>query len=76
MTITPKEKAKELVYKFENLVTVWDCYNDEPLEIECRLSDMKECALICAEEILRSKENTWTITLEYWKEVKEEIIKL
>ena len=69
MTITPKEKAEELIASYKN-IKINGSYL-YPSDKYC-----KQCALICAEEILRSKENTWTITLEYWKEVKEEIIKL
>lgn len=74
--MTPKEKAKELVFKYENLVTVWDCYNDEPLELKCRLSDMKKCGLICVNEILGGSRLFYIEDYTYWKEVKQEINKL
>ena len=74
--MTPKKKAKELVYKYEYLVTTWDCYNDEPLKEKYKLHDMKKCALIAVDEILKIK-LLWyqkdTKELEYWQEVKQEI---
>ena len=68
-----KEKAKELVMKFQYLVTGWDCYHDEPIELIHRLSDMKKCALICVEQVIAS---CFHPNLEYWQEVKQEINKL
>jgi hypothetical protein len=50
--MTPKEKAKELVYKYQSLVNTWDCYNDESLEMIYRLPDMKQCALIAVDELI------------------------
>jgi len=44
--MTPKEKAKELVFKYENLVTGWDCHYDTEILLENKFPDMKECALI------------------------------
>jgi hypothetical protein len=74
--MTPKEKAKELVFKYQNLVTIWDCYNDEPIEIKFRLEDMKKCALICVDEIIESESNYFPNEIHYWQEVKKEINKL
>jgi hypothetical protein len=57
-----KEKAEELVYKYEYLV------------IEYELKDMKQCALIAVDEILKAigfSDNKF-----YWQEVKQEIEKL
>lgn len=77
--MTPKEKALELVYKYEYLVGTWDSYNDEPLKIEYRLPDMKECALISVTEIINAIafdfENPSENTI-YWLKVKQEIEKL
>lgn len=70
--MTPKEKAIELVYKYEYLVKTWDCYNDEPLEVEYKLPEMKECALIAVDEILKTFIDI-DPKLSYWKEVKQEI---
>jgi|GWRWMinimDraft_12_1066020.scaffolds.fasta_scaffold108869_2 hypothetical protein len=82
--MTSKEKAIELVYKYKYLVNTWDGYNDEPLEIEYRLPDMKQCALITVDEILQyitkfdygQGEKTTTYTYDYLQEVKQEIEKL
>ena len=68
-----KEKAKELVMKFQYLVTGWDCYHDEPIELIHRLSDMKKCALICVDEILNSHIDS--VYEAYYLEVKQEIKK-
>jgi hypothetical protein len=76
--MTPKEKAKELVLKYQFYVTTWDCYNDEPLELKHRMPHMKECALIAVDEMLSFIEDdregfNWK---DYYKEVKQEIEKL
>ena len=75
--MTPKEKAKELIYKYFN----W--YGDE---FYFSLEKAKEAALICVDEIRRipsvqvaysqgykSKSKS---TESYWVEVKKEIEKL
>jgi len=82
--MTPKEKAEELVYKYENLVTTWDCYWDTEIPVENRLPEMKQCALIAVDEILNNfglqttGQTFYTEyrAVEYWKEVKQEIEKL
>ena len=58
--MTPKEKAKELVYKY------WDIENIDFI-------NSIECALIAVDEILEvcRLERDW-----YWEEVKHEIQKL
>ena len=79
-----KEKAKELVMKFQYLVTGWDCYHDEPIELIHRLSDMKKCALICVDEMIREIKQiqfNHDVFLEdteisYWWKVRQEINKL
>tara|TARA_R110000764_G_scaffold28863_3_gene67803 strand:+ start:1952 stop:2212 length:261 start_codon:yes stop_codon:yes gene_type:complete len=86
MELTPKEKAKELVMKFQHIVTSWDCYNDEPLELEYMMGDMKKCALICLDEKQKTIDKMfngyYTMPKEWQKEydeleeVKEEINKL
>lgn len=70
--MTPKEKAKELVEKF-NLPT--GMMSDE----------IKQCALICVDEIIESSPSLplladsgvygddIALNAEYWKEVKKEI---
>jgi hypothetical protein len=83
--MTPKEKAQELVYKYQYLVNTWDCYNDESLEMIYRLPDMKQCALIAVDEVqqliknLSSCKNRFIYIIDemnYWEEVKHEIQKL
>jgi hypothetical protein len=90
--MTPKEKAKELVYKYRYLVTIWDCYNDCDIKIKDRLPDMKQCALIAVDELIKTEYETVKKLLEviesknirlvmsfnkdYWQEVKQEIEKL
>jgi hypothetical protein len=66
--MTPKEKAKELVYKYEYLV-------------EYELKDMKQCALIAVDEILQMVDETMQGWLDadiiaHWEQVKQEIEKL
>ena len=71
--MTPKEKAKELVYKYEYLV-------------EYELKDMKQCALIVVDEIIEELSYMWLHYAQfeeqlderesYYEEVKKEIEKL
>jgi hypothetical protein len=58
--MTPKEKAKDLVYKF------WS-------ELEIGFINSKKCALIAVDEILELNDG---YDHEYWQEVKQEIEKL
>ena len=75
MKLTPKEKAKELYTLFSKHAKYWDCYNDSPLEID----HTKQCVLIAVNEIISIK-LLWfqkdTEHLDFWKEVKEELLKL
>lgn len=73
--MTAKEKAKELTFKYKNLVPIWDCYNDSELTIKYRLPSMKECALIAVDEILGLMLLSQA-EINYWWEVKQEIKKL
>lgn len=79
--MTPKEKARELVDKFEPYViryTQGDVvgYLDQETPI---LEYQKQCALIAVNEIINLK-LLWfqkdTKELDYWKEVKQEICDL
>jgi hypothetical protein len=67
--MTPKKKAKELVDKFDELLTY----------LESK-SKAKDCALIAVDEILKVCENEISHcsdkTYFYWQEVKQEIEKL
>ena len=73
--ISPQEKAKELYNLFSKHAKYWDCYNDSPLEID----HTKQCVLIAVNEIISIK-LLWfqkdTEHLDFWKEVKEELLKM
>jgi hypothetical protein len=65
---SPKEKAKELVYKF-----------DDTMEFSTPQRFAKQCALIAVDEILKDCDASSPFEIErinYWQEVKEEIGKL
>jgi len=67
--MTPKEKAKELVYKF-----------DDTMEFSTPQRFAKQCALIAVDEILSmgimSDSGHFRMAKSYWEEVKQEIKKL
>ena len=69
--MTPKEKAKELVYKF-----------DDTMEFSTPQRFAKQCALISVDEIAKctkyenQKFDNDRFSEDYWKEVKQEIEKL
>ena len=66
--MTAKEKAKELVFKF-----------DDTMEFSTPQRFAKKCALIAVDEILKDKEiidGMRVINDPYWQEVKQEIEKL
>ena len=71
--MTPKEKAKELVYEM-SLAT------DEYGYINTNVHRHKQCALIAVDEILSLNvfeyTSDWSNTIDYWEEVKQEIINL
>jgi hypothetical protein len=74
--MTPKEKAMELIEKFEKEVYKYDL--DTNNEYDMSLFHLaKQCALIAIDEILKI---TWVdkflIVEDYWQEVKHEIEKL
>ena len=64
--MTPKEKAKELMLKYYELI---------PMNT---VSFAKQCALIAVEEVIEGIccISVWISTLNYWEEVKKEIEKL
>jgi len=66
--MTPKEKAKELVYKFYPSVQ-WKLGQEDCLD------RAKKCALIAVDEIIQATIDDWSHS-EYWQEVKQEIEKL
>jgi hypothetical protein len=68
--MTPKEKAEELVWKFYNKLPQWVNY-----------ADAKECAIIVANEFLDydmmdMSEEYFEKHIEFWEQVKQEIINL
>ena len=77
--MTPKEKAIELVDKFENIVPMIDgCYSYQEM-IEEHFNKSKQCALISVDELIIEKnkwENGSFYTSKYWDYVKQEIEKL
>jgi len=70
--MTRKEKAKELIEKFECYVDYQgdDCFNER----EKMLINAKKCALIAVNEIetVLLQERVFEC-LDYWQEVKKEI---
>ena len=78
-----KEKAKELVDKFEYQDNYGICENSGIKGVD--LETAKQCALIAVDEIMKSHERYTpkitniadvSHTLDYWQEVKEEIKEL
>jgi hypothetical protein len=65
--MTPKEKAKELVDKYDETLTY----------LESK-SKARQCALIAVDEIINSVDNEHVSDIfnDYWEEVKQEIEKL
>ncbi len=73
--MTPKEKAKEIVHKMNNVDL--NCDN----ESMCMLyPHAVECSIIAVDEIMKQCFDYRDIDLQasydYWQEVKQEIIKL
>ena len=77
MKLTPKEKAKELVNKYIPHIAGADRYNSTLGIYDKHIS--KQCALIAVDEIISIK-LLWfqkdTEHLDFWKEVKEELLKM
>jgi 2-hydroxy-3-keto-5-methylthiopentenyl-1-phosphate phosphatase len=67
-----KEKAKELVHRFQE--TMFFHVTDERIDIE----EAKQCALIAVDEIINSIQEIFETFEErqYWQQVKKEIEKL
>ena len=72
MELTPKEKAKELFSKYQNIYLT-----EDSMGIDDEIA--KQCALIAVDEIISIK-LLWfqkdTEYLDFWKEVKEELLKM
>jgi hypothetical protein len=68
--MTPKEKALELVDKYDFLQAVVEGFN---------FYDSKQCALIAVNEMTKYNPNIYhndMVKEKYWQEVKQEIEKL
>ena len=64
--MTPKNKAKQLINKFEKDAEFWDCYNDEPYKTKHDIN----CAIILVNEILEFEQlHDW----DFWSDVKQEL---
>jgi hypothetical protein len=75
--LTPAEKAKELVDKYQSGYTIGRFSYQLPNDLQ----DSKQCALIAVEEIqklpnINYSNNKDSSQYDYWQEVKEELQKL
>jgi len=71
----PKEKAKDLIEKFEPLADYNEC--DVFTQRENMLKNAIQCALIAVDEIIDAIDKSLINSdIEYWQEVKNEINKL
>ena len=68
--MTPKEKAKELVDKYSTYVVMWSG------GIEVETQNVKQCALIAVDEILKVAFYASNEIYEHYIQVKQEIEKL
>ena len=80
MELTPKQKAEELVYFYQNLLTPLSEKKDDFFFSRC-----KKCALIAVDEIINSLENYGKESDElqnmendfrYWQEVRQELLNM
>ena len=76
--MTPKEKAKELIDKFNNHTVKELVYLKNGKVIEGK-TEAKQCALITVDEVLNSNPNypefkeEWGTSLSYWEAVKQNL---
>ena len=73
MELTPKEKAKELLKRFESVSKPF--MKESEVQVHIHPEHAKQCALICVDELIDTL-NQSTLEFEYWQEVKQEIEKL
>ena len=77
MELTPKQKAEELVNKYIPHIAGADRYNSTLGIYDKEIS--KQCALIAVNEIISIK-ILWfqkdTKELDFWQEVKKELLKM
>jgi predicted proteasome-type protease len=73
--MTSKEKAKELVKKYQIKVGVF--FTEDSIQrivnADMRIQSAKQCALISVDEILK---HCYEVMKPFWEEVKSEIEKL
>jgi predicted proteasome-type protease len=73
--MTSKEKAKELVKKYQIKVGVF--FTEDSIQrivnADMRIQSSKQCALISVDEILK---HCYEVMKPFWEEVKQEIEKL
>jgi hypothetical protein len=75
--MTPKEKAKELVDKFEEFADDMEC--NVFTSSENRFKNAKQCALIAVDEVIKSQKNIYGLNnkaTKFYLEVQQEIEKL
>lgn len=75
--MTAQEKAKELVSKYYDILSVIDKY-DHVLASDI-MDSAKQCAIIAIDELLNDVDASSPFEIErltFWKEVKQEIEKL
>jgi hypothetical protein len=77
--MTPKEKAKELVFEFKKYAYYPKTKDDEIFVNELK-TNAKQCALIAVDEIIKSQYKVLSGVkksfYDYWIEIKQEIEKL
>jgi hypothetical protein len=69
--MTEKEKAESLVDRYEHHSKSMDYGINFGGDIDHAV----ECALICVNEVLEVESNYYPNEIDYWTEVKQEIIK-
>jgi len=73
--MTPKEKAKELFWKYRPIIAGKQNLTGLVLMSEAK-ELTKQCALIAVDEIILEMDNVMLPNKHYWNEVKQEIEKL
>ena len=73
-----KDKARDLVEKYRELIPFNDNEFSEKEMYQAQLSIVKQCAIICVNEMLDCNSTCVDSEdeFEFWKEVKYEIVKI
>ena len=79
--MTPKEKAKELVNRYNNINITLSWIDSGIIKVDSignnlNIIDAKQCALIAVDEIVKVIYYEGKSEYIYWQEVKQEIEKL